>query len=364
MVDFQRNVHCLMGLPIDAVSLDEAAQTLMIARSTGQRCFFSTPNLNFIVASQHNVKFRDSISKSNLSVADGMPLVWIAKLLGVPIKVRVSGSNLFEHLRNHSPALWKVFFFGGPKGAGQEAALAIGGNEAGIRTSGYIYPGYVPVDEMSRPELINCINCSESDMLIVSLGAAKGQEWICKNLENLKTPVIAHLGAVINFVAGNVKRAPVWMQRSGLEWIWRIKEERSLLRRYVLDGIAFLRLVAAQVIPLAVLQRWGGPAESEFSRACIHHPHGGTSSHIALGGAWRHDNIAPIRQEFSRLIRSGGQVSIDMAEVSGIDSAFLGLLLLLEMSLVESGLTLRLNNLSARLRRQICLSGASHLVQL
>lgn len=286
MVDFNRNVHCLMGLPIDCVSLPEAANMLNLTRTLGRRCFFSTPNLNFIIASQSNARFRDSVSLSNLSLADGMPLVWVAKLLGIPVKGRVSGSSLFEFLRSHSPLTWKVFFFGGPKGIGQDACLAMGNQVAQMRPSGYIYPGFVDVQEMSRPDLIECINASQSDMLVVSLGAAKGQEWICKNLDHLATPIVAHLGAVINFAAGKIKRAPLWMQRNGLEWVWRIKEERSLLRRYFLDGIAFASLLARQVIPLAMMQRWNAPAEPEYMRSRVGHSLGYGRRHIDLHGAW------------------------------------------------------------------------------
>jgi N-acetylglucosaminyldiphosphoundecaprenol N-acetyl-beta-D-mannosaminyltransferase len=363
MVDFHRNVHCLMGLPIDAISLPEAARALDQARQSGTRCFFSTPNLNFVIASQSNVRFRDSVSLSDLSLADGMPLVWVAKLLGVPVKGRVSGANLFEFLRKQSSSLWNVFFFGGPKGTGQEACLAIGGKEAAMHPSGYIYPGFVGVEEMSRPDLIDCINASNSDMLVVSLGAAKGQEWICQNLDKLHTPVVAHLGAVINFVAGKVQRAPVWMQRTGLEWLWRIKEERSLLGRYAQDGLAFLGLLVTQVIPLAIFQRWRAPSEVHYERASIRHLQGSHGKATALGGAWRMANLAPLRTEFSRLERLHGDIYLDLAEVSGIDSAFIGLLLLLEMALHQQGRSLRLARVSRSLVRQFRLSGASHLVQ-
>ncbi len=363
MVDFQRNVHCLMGLPIDAVSLAEAAQTLHQSHKSRKRCFFSTPNLNFVVASQRNVWFRDSVSRSDLSMADGMPLVWVAKLLGVPMRGRVGGSNLFELLRKQSPSIWNVFFFGGPKGTGQDACLAIGDRETAMRPTGYIYPGFGNAQQMSRPDLIDCINASRSDMLVVSLGAAKGQEWICRNLEQLETPVVAHLGAVINFVAGKVRRAPVWMQGAGLEWIWRIKEEGSLFRRYALDGLAFLGILATQVVPLALWQRWITPPASEFSRAAIHHPHGPGSRQVALSGAWRLANLAPVRAEFSRLVRLGADVTIDMRDVSGIDSAFIGLLLLMEVAMDERSSNLRLANVSPRLVRQIRLSGAAHLVE-
>ena len=85
MTDFYRNVHCVMGLPIDAMSMDEAVHHLQKARATRTKCFFSTPNLNFMMASQKQSAFRESVCMSDLSLADGMPLVWVAKLLNLSL---------------------------------------------------------------------------------------------------------------------------------------------------------------------------------------------------------------------------------------------------------------------------------------
>jgi len=361
MVDFNRDVHCLMGLPFDAVSVPQAAARLNHAYATGERCFMSTPNLNFVIASLRNKLFRESVCRSDLSLADGMPLVWVAKLLGVPVRERVSGSGLFEFLRAQSPARWNIFFFGGPRGIGQEACLAVGGEDSAMRASGYIYPGFGSVEQMSRPDLIDCINDSRSDMLVVSLGAAKGQEWICRNLDQLNTPVVSHLGAVINFVAGTVRRAPAWMQRSGLEWLWRIKEEPGLARRYLDDGLAFMRLIMTQVIPLALWQRIAVVPESEFRRAEVRHPRGVDSSHAVLEGAWRLGNLDPVRSEFTRLLARGQDVTLAMSGTSGIDSAFVGSLLLLDQALTSAGRRLRLEGLSPGLQRLLRLHGVAHL---
>ena len=86
------------------------------------------------------------------------------------------------------------------------------------------------------------MNAARPDFLVVSLGAAKGQAWIMRNLHRLDVPLVSHLGAVVNFVAGEVRRAPRWMQRSGLEWAWRVKEEPALLRRYAGDALRLLPL--------------------------------------------------------------------------------------------------------------------------
>lgn len=361
MVDFNRHVHCLMGLPIDAVSLPQAAERLTDALAGGGRCFLSTPNLNFVIASVGDSKFRESVCRSDLSVADGMPLVWVAKLLGVPVRERVSGSNLFEFLRAQSPLRWNVFFFGGARGAGQKACLAIGDQDARMRPTGCISPGFGSVEQMSRPDIIECINESRPDLLVVSLGAAKGQEWICRNLEQLDAPVVSHLGAVVNFVAGTLKRAPRWMQRSGLEWLWRIKEQPLLYRRYLIDGLAFLGLLATQVLPLAIWQRLIAAPESEFRRATVRHPWGVDSSHVVLEGAWRLGNLDPVRREFTRLLACGQDVTLHMTGTSAFDSAFIGCLLLLDQALSSAGKRLRLTGLSPGLQRVLRLHGVRHL---
>jgi N-acetylglucosaminyldiphosphoundecaprenol N-acetyl-beta-D-mannosaminyltransferase len=335
---------------------------LQHARITRKKCFFSTPNLNFMMASQKLPEFRESVCKSDLSLADGMPLVWVARFLNIPIRERVSGSDLFDRLRQQTESLWRVFFFGGPKGVGQNACLAIGKQTLGVLPTGYIYPGFVNTEEMSREDLMQCINKSQSDMVVVSLGAAKGQDWICRNHKNIDAPVIGHLGAVINFVAGNVQRAPRWMQRSGLEWVWRAKEESSLVQRYLNDGFAFLRMLALRVIPLALHQALQRPSAVELANASVEYSCQGSQQWVHLRGAWNVGNLQAVRDIFTRIEQSYGNVVLNMAQVSSVDSAFVGLLLLLEQSMTERQLNLRLTRTPASIRRYLHLSGVPHLV--
>lgn len=363
MTDFQRNVFCVMGLPIDAVSMDQAVARLEHAKLTREKCFFSTPNLNFAMASLHNVPFRESVCKSHLSLADGMPLVWVSRLLGLPIRERVSGSDLFDRLRQQTRSLWRVFFFGGPEGAGQSACLAIGDNRSGVLPSGYIYPGFVNTEEMSRDDLMACINQSNSDMVLVALGAAKGQDWICRNLDRIHAPVVGHLGAVINFAAGHVQRAPQWMQRAGLEWLWRIKEESSLWRRYWQDGRAFLKIMACKVLPLALHQLRHRPAAQALAQARVQAVAQGNVTSIALSGAWQAQNSTALRTSLAQALQAGQRVEIDMGQLHSLDSACLALLLLLDQALRDAGLTLRLRHVPPRVQRYLALSCVNHLEQ-
>lgn len=342
--------------------MDDAVLRLQQARLSRKKCFFSTPNLNFLIASQKNAAFRDSVCMSNLSLADGMPLVWVAKLINIPIRERVSGSDLFDRLRQQTESLWRVFFFGGPMGVGQAACLAIGDQSVGVLPTGYIYPGMVNSDEMCREDLLACINQSNPDMVVVSLGAAKGQDWICRNRSSIEAPIIGHLGAVINFVAGTVKRAPLWMQRSGLEWVWRIKEERSLIRRYLGDGFSFIHLLATRVLPLVWHQSRQRPTAEDLRAASLELHTQGRRNVVLLRGAWNADNLLPVRNVFTQIEKSYCSVELDMTQTHSIDSAFVGLLLLLEQALLAKDLHLDLTGTPKPIRKYLRLCGASHLV--
>ena len=247
--NFNRNVYSLLGLTFDAVSLEEAVAQVKSAIEKRTPCFISTPNLNFLIASQRNADFRKSVIHSDLSLADGMPIVWLARLMGIPIPGRVAGSDLFEALRKDSEKRIKVYFFGGAPGIAERAAGQINAERKGMECVGYESPGYGSVGDMSTAATLEKINQSGADFLVVSLGAEKGQAWIEHNLPALEVPVVSHLGAVVNFVAGNVQRAPRWMQKTGMEWLWRVKEEPELWRRYWTDGTAWIKLLISNVIP-------------------------------------------------------------------------------------------------------------------
>ena len=290
--DFSREVHCILGLPFDAVNLAEAEQRIRAAATNRTPCFLSTPNLNFLIACRTDKPFRSSVINSDLSIADGMPLIWIARLLGIPIRERVAGSDLFETLRAQSSSRLSVYFFGGMEGVAETACRRLNAEKLGLTCVGYEYPGFASVLEMSSDENIAKINASGADFLVVSLGAKKGQTWIEHSRARITVPVISHLGAVVNFIAGNIDRAPIWMQRTGLEWLWRIKEEPGLWRRYASEGLVLLELLVTRVVPYAWFMVWHNPTSRELDSAAIKLNEDGDGDEIiiSLHGAWVQTN--------------------------------------------------------------------------
>ncbi len=359
---FDRNVVALLGLPFDVVDMPGAVAWVRDAIHSRQRCFISTPNLNFLMAAQDDAAFRESVIQSDLSVADGMPLVWLARLLRLPIKERVSGAGLFEQLCV-APSPVGVYFFGGPPGIAQRADERVNQQaHPGVVSRGYLDPGSGSVADMSHPETLAAINRSQAEFVIVALGAKKGQDWIQSNRDALRAPVICHLGAVVNFAAGSVARAPIAWQRCGLEWLWRIKEEPALWRRYGRDGLRFLRFFLTHVLPHAVAVRW----PSADARVPAHWVLDRSGVLLTLQGAWDHAQLLPLRQALKEAYGGGpqGQSSlralvIDLQAVTHVDSHFIGLIMLARGAF-KSDLTVR--GASPRVRKIFDHHAASYLL--
>ena len=334
-VDFEREVYCILGLPLDAVDMAGAVQRIRNAIAHRTPCFLSTPNLNWIVGCRADARFRESVVNSDLSVVDGTPLVWIARALGIPIPERVAGSGLFERLREDASTRLAVYFFGGESGVAEAACRKLNAESSGLTCAGSAYPGFGSVEEMSGDEVIAKINASGADFIVVSLGARKGQMWIERNQQRLVAPVISHLGAVVNFVAGAARQAPAIVQRSGFEWLWRIKEEPKLWRRYFWDGLEFLQLLATRIVPYVWFLYRHEPTGQELATAAVEVCDEDGQVVIRMRGSWARENLGILRKRLSEVSALERDIRMDLGRVSYVDSAFVGLLMLLHGHLLR-----------------------------
>ncbi|MDB5817856.1 MAG: N-acetylglucosaminyldiphospho-UDP N-acetyl-beta-D-mannosaminyltransferase [Rhizobacter sp.] len=325
-MDYSRDVWCILGLPFDSVVMQSAVENVRDVALANTRCFISTPNLNFVAMARSDAAFRQSVLASDLSLVDGMPLIWVARLLQIPITERVSGASVFEKLARHSGRALRVYFFGGPKGVAAKACEKLNESSTGLIGVGYDMPGYGSVESMSRDDTIDRINASNADFVVVSLGAKKGQAWIERNRERLTAPLISHMGAVVNFAAGSVRRAPLGMQRLGLEWLWRIKEEPAIWSRYAADGVKLLGMMLTQVLPYAMSLRAG--SDVDLDEASLTYTADSPAGSIVLGGPWMQSNLEPLRAALTRCDTQCTALRISLHEVTCVDSALIGLLLL------------------------------------
>ena len=344
MDDFDRNVWCLLGLPFDAVSLNETVYKIHNAAKNKTPLFTSTPNLNFLIASQKDKKFRDSVINSDLVVMDGQPLVWLAKLLRIPIPERVAGSDLIDALIENKEGYkpLKVFFFGGQDGIAEQACDKLNAQNKGLQCVGYHNPGFGTVEEMSSIKIIEKINESGADFIIVSLGAKKGQAWIEYNKDKLIAPIISHLGAVVNFIAGNVKRSPKIMQKIGLEWLWRIKEEPLLWKRYINDGLSLLGLIIIRVIPAAYFIFLNKNSLQEVNEIIIEKEVDGDVDVFNISGVIIEDNLFKFKAIFKNIGCLSKNIQINLNKVKYIDLAFVGYILSVHGNLLNHKINLNI----------------------
>ncbi len=350
--DFYRHVYCIMGLPFDAHTLALARQGLVESIAQRKRCVIITPNVNFIAACQGDAAFRDLLLKSDMSLVDGMPIFLIARLLGLPIPERVSGAGMFESLaerQTENPI--SVYLFGEAPGIARSASEEIQINATGMTSAGWFEPTFSSVETLSESQIIDEINGSHADFLVIALGAQKGQRWIDLNVNRLSIPAICHLGAVIKMTAGVIRRAPAWVQKLGLEWLWRIKEEPFLWSRYQRDAFVLLKLLFNRIFPYVgfrIVRRLsngrGLPAESKAGRRA------GVQS-LRLSGHWREVDSEVLRSAFTRMAKSGDDIELDLSELTYLDSAIVGLLLLLRGHCLRSGARMQVRSISAPAKR-------------
>jgi N-acetylglucosaminyldiphosphoundecaprenol N-acetyl-beta-D-mannosaminyltransferase len=362
--DLRRRVYCVLGIAVDVIDIGTTIARIERAARLGSPFLIATPNLNFLVQSRTDQDFKETILDSDLCLADGMSVIWLAWLMGHPIKDKVSGSDLFEIMKVDAQRL-KIFFFGGPEGVAEAAANALNSNTNQLTCVGSLYPGFGSVEELSGEGIIDFINGSKADFLAVALGAKKGQLWLQKNHKRLTVPVRVHLGAVLAFQAGLVRRAPRVLQKFGFEWVWRIKEEPHLWRRYFGDGCTLLYLLLMRVAPLAVLNAWSKIRSKLFPCDLVVRAEPiGDSVLIRLCGAATEPYADGAALHFERTLGLGCKktVVVDLSDTQLIDSRFLALLLLFRRNLKNQGSRLTFIKAPRAIRRAFALNDLGFLL--
>ncbi len=348
--ELSRNVFGLLGIPLEAIDFAALLRSVEAASKAISPFLISTPNVNFLVKSQRNDQFRESLLLSDLCLADGMPLIWLAKLLHIPIHERIAGSDLFGRLKsaNSRARRLKVFLVGGAEGVAATVCAKLNSARFGLECVGVLNPGFGTIEEMSTPEIIETINASEADLIAVFFGAEKAQAWLMHNHHRLRAPIRAQFGATINFEAGTVKRAPHFMRSTGFEWLWRIKEEPYLWRRYWNDGTVLLKLLVTCVLPLAFDARRKrlGPSDLsvnaiEDTDACV----------VELSGDAIDRYVDRAIDHFRKALASGKQVVVDISKTRDVDPRFFGLFLMVRKHLASQGKYLVFKGVSPETRR-------------
>jgi N-acetylglucosaminyldiphosphoundecaprenol N-acetyl-beta-D-mannosaminyltransferase len=362
---FNRDVVCLFGLAFDRVTLDQAVDRLLLATATRQRCHLATPNLNLLRLSRKDQAFRSALLASDLSVVDGMPLVWLGRALGQGIPERVSGADLFAAL-GRATRQTRVFFFGGEEEVAAHLKRRLGGNTTGLRCVGAMAPGFGPLETLCGAETLSTINSAQPDLITVAIGAQKGVLWIGRNEAALNAPVIANLGATIHFTAGTVKRAPLGWRNSGFEWLWRIGQEPQLARRYLADFGTLASITLRCVLPQLV-SRWlpepGQGFNQKRSYVQLRLEPDGAGRRLCLTGTFRKGELQPLREALASACRNPEDLVVDLDEARTLDASAMGLILIAYGHQHRMGRTLSIQANGWRMRAILAMHGCSFLLQ-
>ncbi len=243
----------MVGIEFDKVSLDETVDQIIGMVRRGVPSFVITPNVDHTNHHRINSEYRQVVKKAALVVADGMPIVWAARLFGTPLKGRVNGTDLFEALAEACAREGlSIYLMGALPGVAEECAKNLKLKSPSLRIAGTYSPAFGYLDNAEESEkMVRLVKEAKPDILFLGVTPPKGETWICRHFEEMGVPVSIQVGGSFDFVAGNVKRAPRFMQKTGLEWLFRfISEPRRLWRRYVIGNPVFIFRVVAQFFRL------------------------------------------------------------------------------------------------------------------
>lgn len=225
----QPTASSILGVPIHNVT---TAETLMLIDQfvrEGVPRQICTVNPEFIMLAQNDLNFKQILDHSALNLPDGVGVVWAAKRLGQPVRERVAGSDLVAQIADRAQTTgWRIFLLGAAEGVAEQAAIILRERYPQTHIVGAVAGSPQPEDEAN---IAARIRSSEANVLLVAYGAPKQDKWIARNLEQTGVAVAMGIGGSLDFIVGTQTRAPRWMQRVGLEWLYRLVREPWRWRR-------------------------------------------------------------------------------------------------------------------------------------
>jgi N-acetylglucosaminyldiphosphoundecaprenol N-acetyl-beta-D-mannosaminyltransferase len=228
-------------------ALDAVAQLVM----DGRGGYVVTPNVDHVVQAEHSEGMRAAYGGASLSLVDGQPLVWLSKMMGEPFPQKISGSDLVpELLRMAAQQGWRVFFLGAAEGVGARAAEILKRDEPKLQIAVHSPSFGFENDPTESAAVLELIREARPNLVVMALGCPKQELLMHRWKQELAPAVAIGAGATLDFIAGNVPRAPTWMSRAGLEWLYRLaREPRRLAHRYLVRDPEILK-VAWQMMRL------------------------------------------------------------------------------------------------------------------
>lgn len=236
----------VLGVEVSAVSMNEAVEEIAGWIARRDLHYVCVTGVHGVMEAQRDPELRQIHNRSGMTTPDGMPMVWAGRWAGARDITRVYGPDLMIQVCTTGllPG-WRHFFYGGGPGVSEELSAKLSARIPGLRVAGTYTPPFRPLTEGEAGEVISLINESGADLVWIGLSTPKQERWMAEFRPRLSAPVLLGVGAAFDIHAGRTRQAPPWMQKSGMEWFYRLlKEPRRLWRRYLRNNPAFvLRLL-------------------------------------------------------------------------------------------------------------------------
>lgn len=316
-----RRAAVLLGTPVDDITMDESLDVIATmvdaGRRTGRVHQIATVNVDFVVNAAADEGLRAIMRATDLSIPDGMGIVWGARLVRAPIRERTAGADLVPALaRRAAQDGWRLCLFGGAPGVADRAADILRQQAPGVDVIVGPAP-MVAADGTMDAAVVDELRAIDADVIGVALGNPKQERWIVTYGQAVGAPVCIGIGGTLDFLTGTTQRAPMWMQRSGLEWIHRaLSEPRRLIGRYAHDLWVFG--------PALLRQMWAGRRRRHGGAVLVAgDPGSGGPCTIELAGLRRLDNASAAEVVAVRRTAhlAGGTASVLGASPAILDDA-------------------------------------------
>jgi N-acetylglucosaminyldiphosphoundecaprenol N-acetyl-beta-D-mannosaminyltransferase len=234
------------GVPFAPLTLDQAVAAVSELAARRRPTYIITANTHYVMVSESMPDVQAINEAAAFIVADGKPIVWASRIQGTRLPERVAGSDMIFHLSEEAARRgFRVFLLGGQEGVAVEAAERLVERYPGLLIVGVECPPFRQPTPEEEKALFDRIRQARPDLLLVAFGQPKGERWIARHLDELGVPVSIQVGASLDFAAGRIRRAPRWMQKSGLEWAYRLwLEPRRLAGRYARNAWFIGRMMA------------------------------------------------------------------------------------------------------------------------
>ena len=235
----------ILGVGVSAVNMTTALDRIDAWVESGEKQYVCVCPVHSIMECRRSPEVRRIFNSAGMVTPDGMPVVWVARHSGHPEVSRVYGPDLL--LAELERSKHRHFFYGGGPGVAQRLADRMRSRFPGVAIAGVHEPPFAPLGQLATAATAELINATGPDIVWVGMSSPKQDMWMARMRPLLDAPVLIAVGAAFDFHSGAVSQAPLWMQRSGLEWLYRLATDpRRLWRRYLVDNPWFLWELALQ----------------------------------------------------------------------------------------------------------------------